>query len=434
MPISADIYGQFAPRPVNPQDVTNGLMDQARMGMQMQDAQFGMQQKRDAIAQNNALQQAVRESGGDPVKLRQALVARGNHDALDKHDKTQAQIAKDKAATDKDSIETRFKRLDLASRDWMALDPHDDQAFATVIAKQVKSEDMSPDEAKAYADKLTQMTPDQRAREYYTQGLKSLDMKDRLSNETQRRGQDMTAATATRGQDVTAQTSRANNADTNATAQRGQNISAETQRRGQNMVDARSRDANAASLSKPFEVTGEDGTSRVLVQQDKQGNLKPVTGYSPKGVGGPLKLTEVQANATSFVSRMRDSTGTIQQIEDNVGRIDTEAAKSTWTNWLSSPKAQMYQQARRNWVTANLRKESGAAIPESELENEYKKWFPTIGDSKENIALKRQARQVAEEAMTVQAGPGAAQVGGILERGGSPAFKAPDGWKIEKVQ
>jgi hypothetical protein len=131
---------------------------------------------------------------------------------------------------------------------------------------------------------------------------------------------------------------------------------------------------------------------------------------------------------------MRDSTGTIQQIEDNVGRIDTEAAKSTWTNWLSSPKAQMYQQARRNWVTANLRKESGAAIPESELENEYKKWFPTIGDSKENIALKRQARQVAEEAMTVQAGPGAAQVGGILERGGSPAFKAPDGWKIEKVQ
>jgi hypothetical protein len=222
--------------------------------------------------------------------------------------------------------------------------------------------------------------------------------------------------------------------DTTATQRRGQDMSSATQRRGQNMVDARSRDANAASLSKPFEVTGEDGTSRVLVQQDKQGNLKPVTGYSPKGVGGPLKLTEVQANATSFVSRMRDSTGTIQQIEDNVGRIDTEAAKSTWTNWLSSPKAQMYQQARRNWVTANLRKESGAAIPESELENEYKKWFPTIGDSKENIALKRQARQVAEEAMTVQAGPGAAQVGGILERGGSPAFKAPDGWKIEKVQ
>lgn len=192
--------------------------------------------------------------------------------------------------------------------------------------------------------------------------------------------------------------------------------------RGQNMVDGRARESTSATMSKPFEVTGPDGVSKILVQQDKQGNIRPVQGFGPKGV--PDKpLTEVQANATTFVSRMRDSSGTLNALEDNVGRLDTEAAKSTWTNWLASPKAQQYQQARRNWITANLRKESGAAIPENELENEYKKWFPVIGDAKSNIEQKRQSRKVAEEAMLVQSGPGASKVEGILERGGSPATK-----------
>jgi hypothetical protein len=138
-------------------------------------------------------------------------------------------------------------------------------------------------------------------------------------------------------------------------------------------------------------------------------------------VGGPDKLTEVQANATSFVSRMRDSSGTIDKIEDQVGRLDTQAARSVWTNWLATPAGRQYAQAQRNWVTANLRKESGAAIPDSELDNEYKKWFPVLNDDAATIAQKRQARKVAEEAMTVQAGPGAKQVAGILDRGGSPA-------------
>jgi len=54
-----------------------------------------------------------------------------------------------------------------------------------------------------------------------------------------------------------------------------------TAQRGQNMTDSRSRDTNAAAMTKPFEVTGPEGTP-VLVHQDKQGNISRVDGFGPK--------------------------------------------------------------------------------------------------------------------------------------------------------
>jgi hypothetical protein len=102
------------------------------------------------------------------------------------------------------------------------------------------------------------------------------------------------------------QTSRSNNATTNATHVQTANIAASTQRRGQDMTDARSRDSNHAAMTKPFEVTGADGNP-VLVQQAKDGTIKPVDGYTPRGsTGKPLpnavvkQITEARDNATTI--------------------------------------------------------------------------------------------------------------------------------------
>ena len=62
-------------------------------------------------------------------------------------------------------------------------------------------------------------------------------------------------------------------------------------------------------------------------------------------------------------------------------------------------KFQNAKQAMENWVTANLRKESGAAIPPEEVAREYKKWFPSIGDKPSTIRQKAQARKIAEDNM-----------------------------------
>lgn len=102
-----------------------------------------------------------------------------------------------------------------------------------------------------------------------------------------------------------AKTSTDNNNADNAIQVRGQNISASTARRGQDMTDARSRESRADSLSKPFEVTGPEGTP-ILVQQSKAG-IVPVEGYSPKRAmqkpvppGVVKTLTEARDNATTM--------------------------------------------------------------------------------------------------------------------------------------
>jgi hypothetical protein len=81
-------------------------------------------------------------------------------------------------------------------------------------------------------------------------------------------------------------------------------------------------------------------------------------------------------------------------------------------------KAQQFRQAQENWVTANLRQESGAAIGKDEMEKDIAKWFPQPGEPKSVIEQKAAARKVAERAMVVQAGPGASSIAGIV--GDSP--------------
>jgi len=112
MPIDASIYNAFAPRVQNPQDVTNGLMQQANLGMQMQDSRFAMEQKRRAIADDDAMREDVRASGGDDAALDAALVKRGNIAGLDLHRKGVAERAAKKAAADKDISQTQGYNLD----------------------------------------------------------------------------------------------------------------------------------------------------------------------------------------------------------------------------------------------------------------------------------------------------------------------------------
>jgi hypothetical protein len=190
-----------------------------------------------------------------------------------------------------------------------------------------------------------------------------------------------------------------------------------TTRRGQDLTNSRAVDA----MTKPFEVTGPDGTP-VLVQQDKSGALTPVTGYTPKGAGANPKLNEGQGKATTFAARMADAESTIDALEQKgVSGTDyrTIAAGNGWTNWAASPEGQEYRQAQENWVTANLRQESGAAIGKDEMEKDVRKFFPAPWDSDAVKAQKARARSVAQQGMLVQAGPGAAQVPGILQKAGS---------------
>jgi len=155
----------------------------------------------------------------------------------------------------------------------------------------------------------------------------------------------------------------------------------------------------------------------------------------------PKPLTEAQGNATAFGMRMAESNKLLKNLEDkgvtNTGLIRqtigatvgvlplvgdklqsaVKASMNPLPSVLGGPSSgqQEYDQAKQNFITAVLRKESGAAIGVNEFKTEDEKYFPQAGDTDKVIAQKQSARELAIKAMGIQAGPQGARniTGGV---------------------
>jgi hypothetical protein len=193
-------------------------------------------------------------------------------------------------------------------------------------------------------------------------------------------------------------------------------------------------------------VEREDGTFLV---DTRTGQAKPVVGPQGQALVGGKPLTETQSNATAFGMRAVEANKILKDIEKSgtttTGGIRTvisgtlgaiplvgenlEAKSNAALNFTASADQQKTDQARRNFVTAILRKESGAAISPSEFANEEKKYFPQIGDSKDTIEQKQKARDLAIKALEVQAGPtGARSIKAQQNLGLSPQDQEALNW------
>ena len=164
-------------------------------------------------------------------------------------------------------------------------------------------------------------------------------------------------------------------------------------------------------------------------------------------------LTESQGNATAYGMRMREANEILEPLE-KAGKTNTGLIKGVVGGTVGlipligdkledvsgsvfnalpqvlgglSPAQQKVAQARINFITAILRKESGAAIGRDEFATAEKNYFPKPGDDDAAIAQKQQARRTAIKAMEIQAGPGARQMGGaggVPSAGGLPGATA----------
>lgn len=236
-----------------------------------------------------------------------------------------------------------------------------------------------------------------------------------------------------RAREQQAEVARHNKTTEGLTA-RGQDITV----RGQNMTDARAREATAATVTKPFEVTGPDGLP-ILVQQDKQGNIRPVQGYGPKNSG--KTMTEGQAKANLFGSRMKEADRILQELEGKYSPMAVNAKMGAEKmpgvgglagavgNLMLSTEGQQAEQAQRDFVNAVLRRESGAVISEPEFANAQKQYFPQPNDTPEVLAQKRRNRALAIGGMEAEV-PGGLRAGG---QPAAPASGAKGGWSIQKV-
>jgi hypothetical protein len=211
--------------------------------------------------------------------------------------------------------------------------------------------------------------------------------------------------TASPGEVLSAQTSRANT----ATTQAGED------RRAQGQVKYET-DGNGNMVALPVRAVA----GSPITAQPVTSNGAPLAGQS--------KMTESQGKATTFAARMQDAEGVIQRLEKagtSGSDFRTMAAGSDLTNWAASPEGQDYRQAQENWVTANLRQESGAAIGKDEMGEGRSQVFPTPGDSASVREQKARARAVATQGMLQQAGPGAQQVPKILQQAGATPAGTP---------
>lgn len=164
----------------------------------------------------------------------------------------------------------------------------------------------------------------------------------------------------------------------------------------------------------------QSGTPKAPAGYQFNGNgLEPIPG-GPADPTRPvpvrnLRPTGDQSNAAGFYDRMSAAETIISDPKfaaagaDQVNKLKAQVPIAG--NYMVPPEFQQFDQAQRDFVNAVLRKESGAAISQSEFDNAARQYFPQPGDSEVVIRQKTRNRQIAIAAMKRTAGPALAQQG-----------------------
>lgn len=202
-----------------------------------------------------------------------------------------------------------------------------------------------------------------------------------------------------------------NAANAQAAKDAGETQRALIQERG---VDARTR----AQTAQQQEANSID-RARLGIDAIRAGNAGVPTGYRVKADGTGLEpipggpqdpntpkgkntLNDTQAKALQFGSRMQASEGILDKLAtqgvNQPGLIKRGAdaiGLGGAANFTQSAAQQQVEQAQRDFINAALRRESGAAIADSEFANARQQYFPQPGDTPEVIAQKKANRELA---------------------------------------
>jgi hypothetical protein len=350
--------------------------------------QFKMDGLRQEQQDSNALRQLL---GGQTQPTQAQMYSAGGVKKTQDYLKGQGDLAKvnadaskTTAETEKMQLEKHFRRLDLMGQ--LMGGVQDQGSYDQMRAQASKIPEL--------ADLVPNMPPTYDAKAIEIGRQKAMSVKDSMAA----RHQELTLAETGRHNVANEKISVQNNELTNKTSRENNQASVGATIRGQNMTDARSRESNSASMSKPFEVTGEDGKP-VLVRQDRQGNISRVEGFAPKS-GAEKPMTDAQSKAALFGSRMEQSDKIIQDLakagtNKSVPFSNAGFGVGNAVTALSSGSQQQLQQAKRDFINATLRRESGAVISPSEFDNAEKQYFPQIGDAESVIKQKANNRAIA---------------------------------------
>lgn len=130
-------------------------------------------------------------------------------------------------------------------------------------------------------------------------------------------------------------------------------------------------------------------------QMPKQIGTVP-TGIKPEKIKEP---TEAERLSLGFAKRTESSDKMLSDLENKSlsgqGGFTPSNQFPFAPERLKSEERKNYEAAQKDFISAILRKESGAAISEDEFKRESEKYFPLPGDSEKNIAYKQLLRKQA---------------------------------------
>jgi hypothetical protein len=179
------------------------------------------------------------------------------------------------------------------------------------------------------------------------------------------------------------------------------------------------QDISSAYTSRERELLASQGADGfTLAEGQERYEFNPATGgYQLVAAGAPKigssstgKMTDSQAKAATFAARMLDSNSIIDGVGDQFASLGAYVGQNL-PNPLKSAERQMFEQAKRNFINAVLRRESGAVISPEEFKNAEQQYFPQPGDTPEVLAQKKQNRETSYQGMQNEAGTLSAQGG-----------------------
>ena len=205
--------------------------------------------------------------------------------------------------------------------------------------------------------------------------------------------------------------------------------SAEASRNRNTLMDKAISDADAAKPAGPKApardrfsiqpVTNADGTTSIVRVNLESGMADPVT--LPQGTAGAGKPLETERTSKAYLDRAEPADQTARTFEGKLTTLGRQFNTQLPT-LLATPEGQQYRQAQDEFINAALRRESGAAIQQSEYERYANIYFVRPGDAPSTIRQKQQARARVIGGFRQASGnlakvPASAPSGEVWERG-----------------
>jgi len=148
----------------------------------------------------------------------------------------------------------------------------------------------------------------------------------------------------------------------------------------------------------------------MMIESDGQGGFRMVQGTD---LAGGANLNVEQGKNTGFLLRAQESNNTVDKLESEGTSLYNRVLKAApmgLGNYGLGEGAQKLEQAKRDFINAVLRQESGAVISPEEFANAEQQYFPQPGDSEAVIQQKAKNRENAVSGFRIRSGPGAASV------------------------